>query len=213
MGLDRAVAEFSGRGVFRFPSVDGESPVVYIAAAKMGFNVLYAIAARTGAAIVEEMKIHTGKELCLVTEEDDLALPAFGRGDDTPFTGKGSSRAYTHSFFNIFNYNHGTLNAHRDRCLVTAVYGSSSRSKDATHLWAQTYDQRWIDLDETVDRKHVVLFTGEDLQDMSDGYYSATLHACRVDPTGPFLAHSFEHRDPDASPTGNRQSLALVLSA
>lgn len=212
MGLERAVAEFKSRGVFRFPSVEEES-TVYSAAAKTGFNVLYAIAAHTGAAIADEVRIHTGIEVDLVTEENTLALPAFAEGEDTPFTGAGSSRAYIHSFFNIFNYNHGTLNAHRDRCLVTAVYGSSSRSTQATHLWAQTNDQTWIDLDETVDSNHLVLFTGEDLQDMTDGYFSAILHACRVDPTGPFLAHSFENRDPDAAPTGNRQSLALVLSS
>jgi hypothetical protein len=71
---------------------------------------------------------------------------------------QGNMGPFYTSFFNVFNYDHGCLNAHQDRCLITAVCahaireddadedGTSSKVKEA-RLWVQGVDESWTDVD------------------------------------------------------------------
>lgn len=92
------------------------------------------------------------------------------------------------TFFNLFNYNHGSLNAHVDRGLLTIVYGfcpdvvdpdpalsssSSSSPVQTSRLWVRsnastsTADDDdtdgWVDVQRVCDENHVLLFAGEQL--------------------------------------------------
>lgn len=147
------------------------------------------------------------------------------------------------SFMNLFNYHHGHLAPHVDRCLVTVVYtfqlNSETRSKKFTsssqrkNLWCHVPGQNvediknWASIDKLVtspddcddDRQHsVCLHVGEELSTLSGGHLPAALHCVQCDPTSPPVP--IEHkagsqRDiiAQTSAFSNRLSAALILSS
>ena len=124
---------------------------------------------------------------------------------------------FSASFFSLFNYNHGFLNIHVDRGLVTAVYAKRSGGfvGDQVRLWCRPHcTNRWLDVDAAVDDLDcdgaVVLFVGEQLEAASGGAFRAITHGCLLDPTAERIDTRL-NRHPGARESGNRASAALVL--
>ena len=79
--------------------------------------------------------------------------------DGIPFSG---------SFFNIFHYDYGLLNHHRDRYLVTVVAADIIPSATPkTALWVNSPTQGWINLDDRLEPGDIAIFTGEDFEELS----------------------------------------------
>ena len=127
--------------------------------------------------------------------------------DGTPFSG---------SFFNIFHYNYGLLNHHRDRYLVTVVAADvNSDTTKKTALWVNSPTQGWVNLDDRLKPGDIAIFTGEDFQDLSSRLGNtivAVEHCTRVDPTTDRIRIVDNQPDPSTTETGNRVSIAFVLS-
>mmetsp|Transcript_11713 Transcript_11713/g.22352 ORF Transcript_11713/g.22352 Transcript_11713/m.22352 type:complete len:214 (+) Transcript_11713:353-994(+) len=91
-------------------------------------------------------------------------------------------RSFQTSFVNIFNYDLGYLNSHRDRCLVTVIF-SEKQEHNRMRLWVKpaTSDQPmvfrsshpgrdgWLDVDTVRDSHDLVVFTGEDMEQVTEG--------------------------------------------
>jgi len=140
-------------------------------------------------------------------------FPPNGLGNE-PFS-KGMK--FSGSFFNVFHYDFGLLNAHRDRCLITivAVDQIMEETTSKTALWAKSPDDIWINLDERVDPGEIIIFTGEDFEQLSEGFnikLPAVLHCTRVDPNAERLILLDDLPDPESSSHNNRVSVAFVLS-
>ena len=119
------------------------------------------------------------------------------------------------SFFNLFNYDHGLLNEHRDRCLVTVTYCRPSQQRGASALWVQRRDGQWFSSDQVLEEREILLLVGEEIEaaarEASLNLWAAP-HAVRVDPTGAPIERAHHRRDPATPVQGNRKSAALILS-
>lgn len=127
--------------------------------------------------------------------------------DGVPFSG---------SFFNIFHYDYGLLNHHRDRYLVTVVAADVIPSNSAkTALWVNSPNQGWVNLDERLEPGDIAIFTGEDFEELSSKLgrtIQAVEHCTRVDPTTERIRIVDNQPDPNTPKSGNRVSMAFVLS-
>lgn len=224
-----AVKRWAGEQAFRFPlhpqpasqssNFDGITEKLY----RLAFNSLYALSVRClhelGASNSQLKPLQAHQDMqsqstpVLPFKDPHSPAPAL------PFE-YNSSLPYAASFASIFNFNHGFLNAHRDRGLLTAVYGQlmsrknpSGRVSDrVVRLWGQTPGStEWRMLDPVPDDS-VILFAGEQLARLSNGAIPAMLHACRVDPTAERISMLHHGAHPGAREEGNRQSCALVLA-
>lgn len=163
-----------------------------------------------------------GASLLATLPKGDVFLP----DHCLPFEGVVPPSAFDQSFFNVFNYDHGTLNAHVDRGLLTVVtgYTKNSQHETSSRLWIRDlHTRRWIDAEAECARHsantigdncdYALLFGGEQLERLTGGRVSAIEHCVRVDPDGVFLNRSHHTRDPAAqSATGNRLSAAMIFS-
>jgi len=157
--------------------------------------------------------------------EDRLpAEPEPCKAGELPFAGSEVPWPFSASFFNIFNYDHGCLNTHRDVGIITVVYGldgddsSEGAARAEERRLAKETAQLWLEVpSEEKDGSmqwvapapgELLLWTGAALE--VDGLVPID-HCVRVDPYGEYVAYSHSTRDPDASPNGNRCSIALVL--
>jgi len=201
--FDRALEDFADARAFRFPPPAHESnrePGAMPAAFSHCFSALYAVAVAAAFALSGAR----GRSL--------PPPPCSSSGSGLPFEGEGGPWPYSASFFNIFNYNHGCLNTHRDRGVLTVVYGARNTSTvagsaPATRLWLQARGPsgpRWVSPDEG----QLLLWAGDGLKLPG---VEAVEHCVRVDPRGPYIEHSHARRDPAAPLQGNRRSVALVL--
>ena len=150
----------------------------------------------------------------LLRKSDSMSnlFPPNGSGhtpfpDGVPFSG---------SFFNIFHYDYGLLNHHRDRYLVTVVAADiiPSASKK-TALWVNSPSQGWINLDDRLEPGDIAIFTGEDFEALSSKLgrtIHAVEHCTRVDPTTDRIRIVDNQPDPSTLKSGNRVSMAFVLS-
>ena len=117
--------------------------------------------------------------------------------------------------FNLFHYDYGCLNVHRDRYLVTVV--SVLPPKDnhkRSVLWVRLPNKDWINIDALVQSDELILFVGEELMMLSEELGTpipAVEHCIRVDPNGERIPYSHHQRDPKTPQKGNRCSIALVL--
>lgn len=214
--LKRAVNEFDPEQTFRFPAADGESE--YSENHKECFEVLYEAALTCTQAIWKssaKLAEHFPHVSDAVAKWERGDFKLFGGNDkDSPF--KTSKEPFAHSFFNIFNYDHGMLNEHKDRGLLTAIYiAPNSQPQDAvSQLWVETSAGNWVAMDPLVKGAELVVFVGEELEEMGSTVgmeFVAVEHSVRVSPGGQYVEYSHSRRDPDAQSTGNRKSAALVL--
>lgn len=205
--LDSALEAFAGQGAFRYPpvpdaadaageeepdSVEPEMPAAF----RRCFDMLYGVAATAATTLLGTQ------------EKRPLQSPC--SGGSRPFEGEGGPWPYSASFFNIFNYDHGCLNAHRDRGVLTVVYGAPSEfpgPEASAGLWLRARGPggpRWL----AAPPGRLLLWAGEGLACPG---VEAIEHCVRVDPDGPYIERSHSRRDPAAPASGNRRSVALVL--
>ena len=126
------------------------------------------------------------------------------RGQPKPFTGGVVNSPFDASFFNLFNYDYGSLNTHKDRGLITVVYGFSGTrinrqaltdteevvsmdTKLRSRLWLRdasvndnSASDAWIDAEAECGTDHLMLFAGEQLELLTDKCVPAIEHCVRV---------------------------------
>lgn len=241
--LDKAVHLFAQQKTFRFPPHDERAQVtladgntatstkasqepnfLYTDLEADCFNTLYSLCRDCLLSI---------QPLLPTTLPDPPQGPVVGPPSRLPFTeGFQATNPYRASFFNMFNYDHGSLNRHFDRGLLTINYGVPSPTSlsdtvpPRSQLWLRSYSttddnssndqEQWISADQLLidDPKHeALLLVGEQLEQASNGVLRAGEHSVRVDPNGERLAYSHQRRDPAATLGYNRLSTAMIFSA
>ena len=219
--FDRALLAFKAQRTFRFPPHDSAdssdlSSLIrpYSALQAASFNLLYHHCRQ----IVSCLAPRCAAPLPLPPEGPVVAESAL------PFGPTPLHNPYHPTFINMFNYDHGSLNAHLDRGLITLNYAfpmqNNSKSRgDTSRLWLRNYEEEeeergagaWICAEDTLEAGEALLFVGEQLSRflplLRPGY-----HAVRCDPLGDRLVSSHKQRDPQSSSENNRLSMAMVMS-
>eukprot|EP00578_Thalassiosira_sp_NH16_P019216 CAMPEP_0181098032 /NCGR_PEP_ID=MMETSP1071-20121207/11897_1 /TAXON_ID=35127 /ORGANISM="Thalassiosira sp., Strain NH16" /LENGTH=306 /DNA_ID=CAMNT_0023180575 /DNA_START=763 /DNA_END=1686 /DNA_ORIENTATION=- len=111
-----------------------------------------------------------GSEFCLFRQENE------------PFR---AGQPFSQSFFNLFNYDHGSLNSHVDRSLLTVIYSATDAQKGIASsspsspddpptpsegnplrsaLWVKDRRGTWRDADRAVRPDQAIVMVGEDLE-------------------------------------------------
>jgi hypothetical protein len=199
--------------VFRFPPND-DSPTIYDRITRDTFRALFTVSTMCFKALCVDHKVsdyiaHALKALPVSTHSlfsgDTMA--------HEPFSG---DHVFSQSFFNLFNYDHGLLNPHFDRSLVTVIktLGGQNDDHPQTALWVKSSAGHWSNADRVVRHDEVVIMIGQDCETLSFmadlGLYAAE-HAVRVNPAGEYIAHSHFRRDPSTPSKFNRTSAAFIL--
>ena len=216
--LRGGIAEGDRMGTFRFPPV-GE-PAVYTDAHRDCFRALYTLGKVGLEWILSCIKVsnepaaHLSDLLNRADAQSAELFAPDGLGH-APFA-DGQAAAFSSSFFNIFDYEHGSLNGHKDRYLTTTIYASVSTdtAHERSALWVRGADDTWRNVDSALAANEVVLMIGEELESLlseSDLGLFAADHCIRVDPNGEFIERAHFRRDPTSLVGGNRVSAAFVL--
>ena len=209
--LARGLSEAAQLEGFRFPPINVDE-VRYEPVHREVFSSLYQTA-------IDCLSVFAPDELDELAGIDQL----FSRSPHEPFP---SDHPFHPTFFNLFNYDHGSLNSHQDRGLVTVIHVEppTAHNEPRSALWVEGPQGRWRNADRVVRAQQAeepnstfaLLLLGEEgealLSSHHEGLYAAE-HAVRVNPEGEYLAHSHHRRDPAACVSGNRRSAALILSA
>ena len=215
--LQLAISEARKLPGFRFPPMNENESILYSEHQRQIFRALFRVATKCLGAILAETRqsSRTTSRLVELLKESE-SLPPFHYHLHEPFQ---SSQPFAWTFFNLFNYKNGLLNAHVDRSLVTVIYSppppSAPSSKPRSTLWIQDRHGIWRDGDrEAAADDQVVVLIGEEFQDVGlavDGLYPA-LHAVKVDPREGNLARPHFRADPAQSASIEpRISAALIL--
>ena len=123
-----AVAAWATSGSFRYPSVS-EPPSTARASGgdqmdvlyRRAFNELYSLTADCASSVWAGLPAPP-------TAARPFAADAVGT---RPFAdARARSSPYAGSFCSVFNFDHGFLNDHRDRGLITAIYGRAAGTSD-----------------------------------------------------------------------------------
>ena len=216
--LRNALINFQELGEFRFPPVGKQ--VKYQSEHKMCFKILFEVTRHCLKALLEGNPSFLASGTRLFSALKESFAPnfvVFGPDGENNFPFTQEKEAFSTSFFNIFNYDHGLLNAHRDRCLVTAIFVNQQRqgSGAKSALWIKGSDGSWSNTDALVADNEVVILLGEEFQELAKSVglpFWAAEHCIRVDPHGPAIARAHHRPDPDTLKIGNRISAAFVLS-
>ena len=230
--LRAATRDAASAGEFRFPPIDVDGPVAYTEARRRAFRALFEVATTCFAGLLSSLDGDggIGRDASLRARRDAFAAAArgadgagrlFGRDAHEPFA---PGQPFAQSFFNLFNYDHGSLNGHRDRGLLTVIY-SDAQSKPPSRgeagrrsaLWVKDARGTWRDADRyAAGPDSALVLAGEDLEGTGLAAalgVCAAEHAVRVDPAGPRIARAHFRRDPAAvdGVGGQRASAALIL--
>mmetsp|Transcript_22819 Transcript_22819/g.40915 ORF Transcript_22819/g.40915 Transcript_22819/m.40915 type:complete len:287 (+) Transcript_22819:56-916(+) len=220
---------------FRFPPIEGS--IVYTESKRLAFRALFEVATNCLEGLLlslnkcggeeESMTLTTRSSSRTFTEAlckvrgDEARL--FGRDENEPFE---PSQPFSQSFFNLFNYDHGSLNGHVDRSLLTVIYSTAPDVADTTSspekppvrrsaLWVKDRQGTWHDADRVVRPDQALIMVGEDLERAGIAeklQLFAAEHAVRVDPAGLRIERSHFRRDPGCTEgIGNRLSAAMIL--
>lgn len=219
--IRKTLLEAKGMQTFRFPAHD--APIEYTEDKRASFQSLFlwsriclrALLVALNPEASESQEIQNAIEKSI---DEQILFSPNGTGH-TPFP---EGVGFSSSFYNIFHYDYGLLNHHKDRYLVTVVAVNSERDcstdntdSPKTALWAQSPSAGWVNIDALLEDNEIAIFTGEDFEALSTRLGNpipAVLHCTRVDPTGPRLPRYDNQPDPSTPPTGNRVSMAFVLS-
>ena len=216
--LKAALQRCEDMGNFRFPPTD--EPVRYEEMHVQCFKALFKI---TRYCLKALLASHPGSPeaaaplLNALEESFSPQYKLFSEPGETAGPFCDDEAAFGTSFLNIFHYDHGLLNAHRDRCLVTAIFVHQDKGGDVpkSALWVKGGEGEWLNADALVAEDEVVILLGDELAELAESIglpVWAAEHCIRVDPNGPDLAHAHQRPDPDTPSNGNRISAALILS-
>ena len=213
--VQRVLQHTSGFSSFRFPPIEGE--VKYTPDIRSVFALLYSISRRVLMEVLQSLS-NSPEVLrltrCLNRSENEVLFV----DSHAPFCG---DEDFSGTFFNLFHYDHGCLNTHKDRYLITVVailpaQSLESESEELQHsaLWVRSSKGQWQNVDTIVQEGEIVVFVGEEIQRIGSEVgekFQACDHCIRVDPEGEYIPHSHHQRDPQSLSVGNRCSIALVL--
>ncbi len=200
-------------GTFRFPP--HEQKPVYSDVNRDCFRILFELTQVCLKALMTEFSPDSPAVNKLLLElRRSKGAQLFVDNPDEPFL---KGQEFSGSFFNIFDYDHGFLNTHRDRCLVTAIVVRRPDIHPEKHstLWVKGVDGEWINADQLVSSGDVIIFVGDDFHELSQEEGSAipaAEHCIRVNPNSAWLPDSHFRPDPQSLATGNRKSVAFILS-
>lgn len=217
---------------FRFPPLEG--PIVYTETRRLAFRALFDVATQCFMDILQSDALDgdnnsTSKaytDALLQIRDDNKVKESFTlfRNANEPFE---QGQAFSQTFFNLFNYDHGSLNSHVDRSLLTVIY-SHTPSQDTikfegtkmhqSTLWVKDNRGIWHNADQAVSPDEAIIMVGEDLIEAENGAIASSLgvfaaeHAVRVDPLGERIERSHFRRDPSCTQgVQNRLSAAMIL--
>jgi hypothetical protein len=221
----------------RFPPV-GKEPPPFNSSLKAAFSLMFHLALENLQGVSAFYLDSTRRDdlQCLPPIEPWLSFDPFLECNH-PFAGRAGKEQmipFRSSFFNVFN--RGSLNVHKDRCLLTVIWGTHNQTGSGqcesegscgtylagqSRLWVQDAQfKTWVDAQHEVEvaaramgsNDGLIVFAGEELEEMSYGFFPAAQHCVRVDPDGEYLHRSHHQPDPASAARANRRSVALVLS-
>lgn len=230
-GLETA-AELSG---FRFPPINVDE-VRYAEPHREAFRALYATALECLMQLdpdmcrdVEGTQRLTQEALrqpsSTLTSLSHLHPELFSASPHEPFP---ADHPFHPTFFNLFNYDHGALNGHKDRGLLTIIYikpAAHNERQEASALWVANAEGSWMSADHELSRvreeqapitsdHQVILLIGEEGEEAfrsTHPHLFAAEHSVRVSPIGDYIERSHYLRDPTSREDANRLSAALIL--
>jgi hypothetical protein len=214
--LERGLDEASQLEGFRFPPINTEHPPPYNQARREAFTALFDVATICLRALLTPRAPRV-----LNRALDEINAPQFKpfmaderSAESDPFA---KGHPFHPSFFNLFNYDHGALNSHLDRSLLTIIKVRPRVISERSSLWVANRSGRWTNGDRVVSeggKRAVIVMIGEDgarLPFAADaGLYPAE-HCVRLNPEGMYIERSHHRHDPEAHPTENRLSAAFIL--
>lgn len=197
---------------FRFPPIEEET--MYTEEIRTAFRLFFEVGVGALDSILNSLS-PTKDVLRLKAEIEQTDLRTLFVHPDEPFL-QGSS--FSGSFFNLFHYDYGCLNTHRDRYLVTVIAAAPPKTLDQhSVLWVRSPKTGvWQCVDSLAAECSWIIFIGEELAQISAEAgvnLPAAEHCIRHDPVGEYISHSHHKPDPAALPQGNRRSIALVIGS
>lgn len=221
-GLEVA-AELSG---FRFPPINVDE-VRYAEPHREAFRALYATAIECLAQLSPD-DMSMVKSPHIPSNNSDLSHihpELFSASPHEPFP---VDHPFHPTFFNLFNYDHGALNEHKDRGLLTIIYirpAPHNERREASALWVANTAGEWTSADYKINSIHasqgaseinhqVVLLIGEEGEEAfksTHPHIFAAEHSVRVSPAGDYIERSHYVPDPISRVSANRLSAALIL--
>ena len=208
--LHQGLLEAKNLSSFRFPPINVDV-IKYEDIHRNAFRALYETAISCLSLLMGSDQSHEANCKSLFSESLDEPFPL--------------DHAYHPTFFNLFNYDHGALNTHKDRGLLTIIHVDPPQEAphEASALWIEGPQQTWSSGDELIRKAKVkkqnnlyaLLLVGEEGETLFHergqlDLYAAD-HSVRVEPTGEYISHSHHQRDPQTRPHNNRLSAALIL--
>lgn len=229
-----ASAELEG---FRFPPINVDE-VLYDEVHREAFRALFATAIDCLRALMPTLapprstEVETRRGASLDAQHPEL----FSGSPHDPLP---LEHPFHPTFFNLFNYDHGALNEHRDRGLVTLIHiapATPLEGREASALWVEgrgaegeAEGEAWSNADEAFERanrslsdpdEHLMVFMlGEDGEEVINTLEQrpdqpklfAAEHSVRVTPRGDYIERSHYQRDPRSRARYNRRSAAMIL--
>jgi hypothetical protein len=210
--IDSVLEHIHSFSSFRFPPI--EEDVAYTDEIRIAFRLFFQVGVDVLRSLVESLS-PTEDVLRLQDEIAHTDLNMLFTYPDDPFV---HASSFSGSFFNLFHYDYGCLNTHRDRYLVTVIAASPPKTLNQhSVLWVRSPKTgEWQCVDSLVEQNSWIIFIGEELAHISTeaGFLlPAAEHCIRCDPMGEYISHSHHKPDPATLLEGNRRSIALVLGS
>lgn len=200
---------------FRFPPI--EEQAIYTDEIRAVFRLFFRVAVHVLEQLLQDLKATEDVERIRLQCEQAKEFPLFEKPNE-PLS---SHDPLAGTFFNLFHYDHGCLNTHRDRYLVTVICAkpaqSATKGTELAHsaLWVRSpASGTWQNVDLLVTKPTWIIFVGEEYTRICGAAgreLQASEHCIRLDPEGEYISHSHHQPDPAAMPSGNRRSIAMVL--
>ena len=206
--LQSQLALIQQTSTFRFPPEEG--PVIYDSNKRDCFRILFHVARGCLSLL---LPVETDEHVKRLRQKLNRSVEQkLFHNPNAPFS---QEQSFSGSFFNLFHYDHGCLNTHRDRYLITVIAVlPPADGVNRSALWVKSPLRGWQNADQIVAADELLVFVGEEMAQLSTTWPSplpAVEHCIRVDPNGERIPHSHHRRDPMTPQTGNRCSIALVL--
>ena len=206
------IGEFTS---FRFPPI--EEQVVYTDEIRSVFRLFFRVAVDILDQLLQGLELTADVDRIRLQCVQAKRLPLFSEPNE-PLS---SQDPLAGTFFNLFHYDHGCLNTHRDRYLVTVICAQPAQTavegKDLAHsaLWVRSPSSgTWQNVDLLLTQPTWVIFVGEEYTRIcgeAGREIHASEHCIRLDPEGDYISHSHHQPDPASKSEGNRRSIAMVL--
>ena len=213
--VDNVFTHISSFNSFRFPPIDEQA--LYTDEIRAVFRLFFQVAVDVLEQLLQSVRSTADVERIRLQCQQAKKITLFS----DPHEPLSSSDPLAGTFFNLFHYDHGCLNTHRDRYLVTVICAQPAqtskigRKLEHSALWVRSPSSGvWENVDLLLTQPTWIIFVGEECTRICSEaglQINASEHCIRLDPEGGYISHSHHQPDPDSLPTGNRCSIAMVL--